>query len=103
MLLPTLRPGDAAARALLDRTTLTAPHVEDAVRGILAAVRARGDAAVREHTERFDKRAPRADGGYELPRDEWRRRAAEVAPRVRAALDVAAARIRAFHERQREA
>jgi histidinol dehydrogenase len=103
MVLRTLRPGDAAARALLDRTTLTAPHVEDAVREILAAVRTRGDDAVREYTERFDKRAPRADGSYELPRDEWQRRAGEVAPRVRAALDVAAARIRAFHERQREA
>ena len=80
MLLRTLRPGDDAARALLDRSTVTAVHVEDTVREILAAVRARGDDAVREYTERFDQRAPHADGSYELPRDEWQRRASEVAP-----------------------
>ncbi|HTJ47582.1 MAG TPA: histidinol dehydrogenase [Kofleriaceae bacterium] len=100
-LLRTFSPGDPAARALLDRSTVLAAHVEDAVRDILAAVRARGDEAVREYTERFDQRAP-THGSYELPRDEWHRRSDEVDPRVHAALDVAAARIRAFHERQHE-
>jgi histidinol dehydrogenase len=102
MLLRVLRSDDPAAAALLDRSTVTAAHVEDAVRDILHAVRTRGDDAVREYTERFDQRAPRAGGGYELPRDEWNRKADEVDARVRAALDVAAARIRDFHARQRE-
>jgi len=102
MLLRLVRLDEPAAKALLVRSTVTAAHVEDAVRDILAAVRARGDDAVREYTERFDQRAPGPDGSYEVPRDRWDELAAQVDPRVRAALDVAAHRIRAFHERQHE-
>ncbi|MCB9559612.1 MAG: histidinol dehydrogenase [Kofleriaceae bacterium] len=105
-LLRTVRPDDPAdapaLAALLDRSTTSADDVEHAVRAILADVRGRGDAAVREYTERFDQRAPGADGGYELPRERWHAIADTVAPRVRQALDHAAARIRAFHERQIE-
>jgi histidinol dehydrogenase len=102
MLLRLVRLDEPACKGLLDRSTLTAAHVEDAVRDILAAVRARGDAAVREFTERFDRRGPGPDGSYEVPRDRWHDTAAQVDPRVRAALDVAAGRIRAFHERQHQ-
>jgi histidinol dehydrogenase len=101
-LLRSFSPGDPAARALLDRSTVTAAHVEDAVRDILHAVRTRGDEALREYTERFDQRAPNDHGSYELGRDAWHARADQVDARVAAALDVAAARIRAFHERQHE-
>jgi histidinol dehydrogenase len=102
MLLRVLRLDDPAAAALLDRSTVTAAHVEDAVREILHAVRTRGDDAVREYTERFDRRAPRADGSYEVPRDEWHRRAAEVDPAVRASLEIAARRVREFHAWQQD-
>jgi len=101
MLLRQLRPSEPAARALLDRTTTPSAQVEDAVRAILADVRARGDDAVREYTERFDRRAPGAHG-YEIDHDRWHRVADGVDARVRAALEHAAARIRAFHERQTE-
>ncbi|MCE9574138.1 MAG: histidinol dehydrogenase [Deltaproteobacteria bacterium] len=102
MLLRLVRLDEPACKGLLDRSTLTAAHVEDAVRDILAAVRARGDGAVREYTERFDRRAPGPDGSYEVPRDRWQAAADSVDPRVRQALDVAATRIRAFHERQHQ-
>jgi histidinol dehydrogenase len=94
---------DAAAdlAALLDRTTRMAEGVDDAVAAILADVRARRDAAVAEYTRRFDKREPVA-GSYELPRARWDDAAAQVAPALRDALDFAARRIRAFHDRQRE-
>jgi|JI10StandDraft_1071094.scaffolds.fasta_scaffold07769_8 histidinol dehydrogenase len=88
---------------LLDRSTQFAPEVEAQVAAIVAAVRTRGDAAVREYTERFDRRAPGADGGYELAAAEWDRRAATVAPGVIAALEHAARRVRWFHGHQREA
>jgi histidinol dehydrogenase len=78
-----------------------AEGVDDAVAAILADVRARRDAAVAEYTRRFDKREPIA-GSYELPRARWDAQAARVAPEVRDALVFAAARIRAFHDRQRE-
>jgi histidinol dehydrogenase len=94
---------DASAdlAALLDRSTRMAEGVDDAVAAILADVRARRDAAVAEYTRRFDKREP-ASGSYELPRARWDAAAAQVAPALRDALGFAAARIRAFHDRQRE-
>jgi histidinol dehydrogenase len=90
------------AAALLDRSTRMAAGVDDAVAAIIADVRARRDAAVAEYTRRFDKREPVA-GSYELPGARWEAQAAAVAPALREALEFAAGRIRAFHERQREA
>src|SRR5215468_7804186 len=94
---------DASAdlAALLDRSTRMAEGVDDAVAAILADVRARRDAAVAEYTRRFDKREP-VGGSYELSRARWDAAAAQVAPALRDALGFAAARIRAFHDRQRE-
>ena len=80
--------------ALLDRTTRMAEGVDDAVAAILADVRARRDAAVADYTRRFDKRDP-VGGTYELSRERWDARAAQVAPGLGDALRFAAARIRA--------
>jgi histidinol dehydrogenase len=89
------------ALTLLERSTRMAEGVDDAVAAILAEVRGRGDAAVADYTRRFDQREPVA-GSYELARERWDAQAAAVAPELRAALELAAQRIRAFHERQRE-
>src|SRR6476646_1878972 len=74
-------------------------RVEDAVRAILAAVRAEGDDAVNRYAERFDRRrAPRL-----LVRDYPGAAAlARLPDDARAALMLAATRIRAFHEHQRD-
>jgi len=90
--------GLAAAAPLLDRTTRMAGSIDDQVARILADVRTRRDAAVADYTRRFDKREP----PYELPRSAWAERAASVSAEVRAALELAAQRIRWFHESQRE-
>ena len=87
--------------ALLDRTTRMAEGVDDAVAAIIADVRERRDAAVTEYTRRFDQREPVA-GSYELSGERWDARAATVVSPVREALELAAQRIRAFHEHQRE-
>jgi len=86
------------ARLVADRAS-AAPDVERAVAQILAAVRARGDEAVRDYVERFD--------GVSLEPAAFRIRAAEIAAAVervpaaaRAALDLAAERITAHHQRQ---
>lgn len=68
-----------------------------AVRDILADVRARGDEAVRELTERFD--GVRLDD-LRVPVEEIRAARDAIEPEVRRALEVAAERIRAFHETQ---
>jgi len=99
----TADPAEAKAMArLLDRSTEPVIDVEDAVRAIVVDVRRRGDEAVREWTERFDRRSPGPAGGYEVDPVRWDTESAKVDPSVRAALERAAARIRGFHARQVE-
>jgi histidinol dehydrogenase len=67
----------------------------ESVRAIIAAVRARGDDAVRELTERFDGCVFDADSsGLRVPVDEVRAALDTAAPELRAALGVGAQRIR---------
>ncbi len=76
-----------------------APDVDAAVAGIIADVRARGDRAVIELTERFDRLAltPETLAFSEAEIDAA---CAAVPGAERAALELAADRIRAYHERQ---
>ncbi|HEU5057337.1 MAG TPA: histidinol dehydrogenase [Kofleriaceae bacterium] len=77
-------------------------QVEAEVRAIVAEVRARGDRAVREYTERFDHRAPDpATGSYERSAARRDAEAARVDPEVARALERAAERIAAFHRPQK--
>ena len=78
--------------------------IEAAVAGILADVKARGDAAVLEYTNQFD----RIPGGaasmaaFDIGQAELDAALASLPEAQRAALHTAAARIRVFHERQRD-
>lgn len=90
---------EAAFTTLLSAKREDSPDVDAAVAGIIADVRARGDAAVIELTAQFDR--------ITLTPDSLRISAAEiaaaieaVAPEDRQALELAAARIRAYHVRQ---
>jgi histidinol dehydrogenase len=98
MLLRQVKAGSPEAAALLDRSTRFEDGVDDAVAAILHDVRVRGDEAVTEYTRRFDQREP----PYEVTRARWDELAAKVQPRVREALQLAASRVRAFHEHQLE-
>ncbi len=75
--------------------------VEAAVGAILADVRARGDAAVLEYTARFDRVRAGSIAALELSASECRAAFEALPTAERDALVTAAARIRAFHERQR--
>ncbi len=72
--------------------------VEATVRDILAAVRARGDAAVREYARRFDGTAHDA---LEVTPAEREAAVSALDPRTRADTDFAIAQVRAFAEAQR--
>jgi histidinol dehydrogenase len=74
--------------------------VERATAGILAAVRARGDAALIEYTARFDRWQPASARDLEVSLDDARAALRELPQREREALEFAARRIGAFHERQ---
>ena len=94
-------PGFAAAFAALvaNRRESDADVAAD-VAAIIADVRKRGDGAVAELTARFDK-VDLDTQGWEIPLAELDAALAGIAPDLRAALELAASRIRAFHERQK--
>ena len=90
---------EAAFAALLSMKREDAPDVDAAVAAIIADVRARGDAAVIELTARFDKLAL-TPGTLAFSDAEIAAECAKVSAEDRAALELAASRIRAYHERQ---
>ena len=89
---------ESTLQALSRRSAATPQAIEDAARDIIATVRSGGDAAVRAFTEKFEGRKLTS---LELDRTQWRAQAANVAVPVLAALERAAERIEAFHERER--
>ena len=76
------------------------PAVDTTVAGILADVRQRGDPAVLEYTRRFDRVQASSVAQLEFTQDEMQRALATITPAQRAALEQAAARVRAYHEKQ---
>ena len=88
--------------SLLAATAVSEPDVDAAVREIIAAVRRDGDSAVLEYTRRFD--GVTADSLSELRVSAGELDAAwdAIGAGERAALTEAAARIRAYHEHQRQ-
>jgi histidinol dehydrogenase len=92
---------DARLAALTRLEASQDEAVERAVAAIVADVRARGDAAVLEHTRRLDRVAAASVAELEIPAAARERALAGLEPGVRDALAAAAARIRGYHERQR--
>jgi histidinol dehydrogenase len=76
-------------------------NIERTVAGILADVKTRGDAAVVDYTNRFDRLSAAAMAGLELGRAELRKALDGLPAERRAALEAAAGRIKAYHERQK--
>lgn len=70
------------------------------VQTIIEDVRLRGDAALAEYTERFDSHLP-GDDEWRIAPEACRDAFETLAPDLRAALELAAQRIRTYHEAQR--
>lgn len=85
---------------LCRRREATGASAEAAAREILDAVRGQGDAALRAYTRRFDGAELSA---LEVSPEEWDAACAAVSAADLAALETAARRVRAFHERQAQA
>ncbi|MGX9355589.1 histidinol dehydrogenase [Roseobacteraceae bacterium S113] len=90
---------EARFTALLAAKREDSPDVDAVVAEIIADVRARGDAAVLELTERFDRLSLTPETLAFTP-DEVEAECAKVSDDDRAALELAAERIRAYHARQ---
>src|SRR3990170_8693216 len=100
--LKTTEPGfEAELARLLDRTQAADPKIEGAVREIIAEVRARGDAALMDYTRRLDRYEVASAAALEIPRPRLAQAKSSVPKDRLPALETAASRIRAYHERQK--
>jgi len=77
------------------------PEVDATVARIVADVRARGDTALVEYTAKFDRVRVASAAALEIGAGELRQAFVSLPNDQRTALEAAAARIRAFHERQK--
>jgi histidinol dehydrogenase len=104
-ILRTLRTRDPDFRQEFDRLLARGEsadtRVEAVVRDIIADVRARGDAALSEYTARFDHLPCANPAELEIPRARFEAAAQRLPKAQRTALEQAADRIRAYHERQK--
>ena len=91
---------DLRLAQLLDRAPTQDPKVTQAVEQIVADVRARGDAALLETTNRFDRSAWTSAAQLEIGRAELQTAWNGLPGELRSALKKAHARIRTYAERQ---
>jgi histidinol dehydrogenase len=90
---------EAEFTALLGAKREDSPDVDNIVAGIIADVRAHGDAALIDLTAKFDRMQLTA-GQLRFSPDEMDALVAQVPEHERAALELAAERIRTYHARQ---
>jgi histidinol dehydrogenase len=94
---------EAQFQRVLHWSAETDAAIETRVAEILADVRNRGDAAVLDYTARFDGLQADSLAALELTREELKAAFDAITPAQRSALEAAAARVRSYHERQKQA
>lgn len=94
---------DRTLGGLLDRRESSAADIEGVVAGIIAEIRDRGDAALVDYTRKLDGLEVDDAADLELGPSDIESISAELDPDLRVPLGAAAARIRAFHEREQQA
>jgi len=101
--LSTAQPDFEAQFAALQWSAQTDASTDATVAAIIADVRQRGDAAVLEYSARFDGVNAASVAELELSRDQLAAALAAITPEQRLALEVAAERVRSYHQRQLDA
>ena len=76
--------------------------IDQAAARILAAVKTEGDAAVLRFTQQFDRLPAQAVSALEISHAQLQASLDKLPPKQREALQTAADRVRAYHERQRQ-
>lgn len=87
---------------LLSWESVSDDGVNARVLEIIKAVRERGDAAVVELTQRFDALEVASMADLILPRARLEQALERITPAQREALEIAAERVRSYHERQKQ-
>ena len=101
-----LNSGDVGFKETL-LSSLSLPTADDAaidaaVVKILSAVKERGDSAVLEFTKQFDRLNVDSVSELEIPRRDLEKAYQDLSAEQKNALDTAAKRVRAYHERQKQ-
>jgi histidinol dehydrogenase len=91
---------DEKLKALLAFETAQDDSIDDVVAGILKDVKKRGDAAVLEYTNRFDRMSAASLTELEISQAELKAALNSLPDAQRAALKAAADRVRSYHEKQ---
>lgn len=94
---------DAELKALLTYPEDNTAAVRQTVSDILADVRQRGDVAVLELTERFDRVTSESVADLEVPAEELAAAAARIDPLILDALKASVSRVTRYHEHQKQA
>jgi histidinol dehydrogenase len=91
---------DSKLKALLAFETAQDDSIDEVVAGILKDVKKRGDTAVLEYTNRFDKTNAHSIAELEIPQSELLSALNGLPVEQREALKAAADRVRSYHEKQ---
>ena len=91
---------DARLAELLAFEAAQDPAVDATVAGIVADVKARGDAALLEYTRRYDRANCASVAALEVPRAELKAAGRRIPGTTRKALEAAVKRVRAYHRKQ---
>lgn len=91
---------DSDLKALLAFETAQDDQIDQIVADILRDVKQRGDVAVLEYTQRFDRLSADSLGNLEIPPTELKAALDNLPAEQRAALQAAADRVRTYHEKQ---
>jgi histidinol dehydrogenase len=89
-------------KRIKNRGELLAEEYEKTVKEIIEAVKTRGDEALIEFTNRFDRANLKEPKELEIPYSELKRAYESIPAELRDALEFAAARIEKFHKKQVE-
>ncbi len=92
--------GNEKIQKVLSRSQLEHGNVQEIVDGILADIRARGDKAIFEYTEKFDK-VKIDESNFKVTEEEIEYAYSQVDKRLIDVIKKSAARIKAFHEKQK--
>ena len=88
-------------KGMLEWETVSDQQVFDTVNGILADVRSRGDAALIEYTNRFDRMDVESMGQLEVSQERLQQALENIPADQRLALETAETRIRVYAEHQK--
>ncbi|MFY0664603.1 MAG: histidinol dehydrogenase [Natronospirillum sp.] len=93
---------NSALDALLAWDGVSDAQVNDTVVKVIADVRKRGDAAVIEYTNRFDRTSFEQMSELRIERPELEAAYKRLAPKLQQALEISVERVRAYHEHQKQ-